>query len=31
MTAKYGHVVSDAARLAANAIANKLSEAMNPK
>jgi len=31
MTAKYGHVVSDAARLAANAIADKLSEAMNPK
>ena len=30
MTAKYGHVVSDAARLAANAIADKLSEAMNP-
>ena len=31
MTAKYGHVVSDAARLAAIAIADKLSEAMNPK
>ena len=31
MTAKYGHVVSDAARLAANAIADKLCEAMNPK
>jgi len=29
MTAKYGHVVSDAARLAANAIAGKLSDAMN--
>jgi integrase len=29
MTAKYGHVVSDAARLAANAIAGRLSEAMN--
>ena len=29
MTAKYGHVVSDAAPLAANAIAGKLSEAMN--
>ena len=29
MTAKYGHVVSDAARLAANAIAGKLSKAMN--
>jgi len=28
MTAKYGHVVSDAARLAANAIAGKLSDAM---
>ena len=31
MTAKYGHVVSDAARLAANAIADKLSGAMTPK
>src|SRR5215471_3391474 len=29
MTAKYGHVVSAAARLAANAIAGKLSDAMN--
>jgi integrase len=29
MTAKYGHVVSEAARLAANAIAGKLSDAMN--
>ena len=29
MTAKYGHVVSDAARLAANAIAGKLSDAMS--
>jgi integrase len=29
MTGKYGHVVSDAARLAANAIAGKLSDAMN--
>jgi integrase len=29
MTAKYGHVVSDAARLAANAIAGRLSDAMN--
>ena len=29
MTAKYAHVVSDAARLAANAIAGKLSYAMN--
>ena len=28
ITAKYGHVVPDAARLAANAIAGKLSEAM---
>src|SRR5262252_4914546 len=29
MTAKYGHVVSDAARLAADTIAGKLSAAMN--
>ena len=29
MTAKYGHVVSDAARLAADAIAGRLSDAMN--
>ena len=29
MTAKYGQVVSDAARLAANAIAGKRSDAMN--
>jgi integrase len=29
MTAKYEHVVSDAARLAANAIAGKLSDAMS--
>jgi hypothetical protein len=29
MTAKYGHVVSDAARLAANAIAGKLTDAMS--
>jgi hypothetical protein len=29
MTAKYGHVISDTARLAANAIAGKLSDAMN--
>jgi integrase len=28
MTAKYGHVVPDAARLAANAIAGRLSDAM---
>jgi integrase len=31
MTAKYGHVVSDAARLAANAIAGKLSDAMSSR
>jgi integrase len=30
MTAKYGHVVPDAARLAANAIAGRLSDAMKP-
>jgi hypothetical protein len=29
MTAKYGHVASDATRLAANAIAGKLSDAMS--
>ena len=29
MTAKYGQVVSDAARLAANAIAGKRSDAVN--
>jgi integrase len=31
MTAKYGHVASDAARLAANVIAGKLSDAMNDR
>jgi hypothetical protein len=30
MTAKYGHVVSDAARFAANAIAGKLSDGRGP-